>query len=297
MFPLHCAMLRRNSAFIFVGARVYLPPSLGFPWILSSESRLINGLHGKKRGKFSLALFPDVGCTIRVSQVEATRKRQEYSCRKRNLVSGFLQDNILRAVRYPRPYPTATPSRCAAVRRLERRGCRQKGRPTASFLLGAFPVQMMRRSVALDPDVGHCLRAKLQRAVEDPSPVAGLAPCAARDQVNVTRPALDSPNLLVGADESDCRYECDSRDNPEVLTCFAWPPRFVCSIGGNRTGPLSPDLRAPLMSSETGGRVRALDPAPDRVRSNAIPSCSKTGFGCTRVRVALAPCRLVGAPV
>jgi hypothetical protein len=31
---------------------------LGFPWILSSESRLFNGLRGWKRGNFFLALFP-----------------------------------------------------------------------------------------------------------------------------------------------------------------------------------------------------------------------------------------------
>src|SRR4029077_7334414 len=31
---------------------------LGFPWILSSESRLFNGLHGIERGKFFLAVLP-----------------------------------------------------------------------------------------------------------------------------------------------------------------------------------------------------------------------------------------------
>jgi hypothetical protein len=35
-------------------------PSLGFPWILSSESRLFNGLRGLKRRSFFLALFPSV---------------------------------------------------------------------------------------------------------------------------------------------------------------------------------------------------------------------------------------------
>jgi hypothetical protein len=67
---------------------------------LSRPNRdLSMGYTAKSAENFSLALFPDVGCTIRVLQVEATRKRQEYSCRKRNLVSGFLQDNILRGAR------------------------------------------------------------------------------------------------------------------------------------------------------------------------------------------------------
>jgi hypothetical protein len=34
---------------------------LGFPWILSSESRLINGLRGILREKFFLSLFPRRG--------------------------------------------------------------------------------------------------------------------------------------------------------------------------------------------------------------------------------------------
>ena len=60
----------------FLSVRGFTSPLLLDFLGFSSELRLINGLHGKKRGKFSLALFPDVGCTIRVSQVEATRKRQ-----------------------------------------------------------------------------------------------------------------------------------------------------------------------------------------------------------------------------
>jgi hypothetical protein len=31
---------------------------LGFPWILSSESRLFNGLRGLNRGKFFLSVSP-----------------------------------------------------------------------------------------------------------------------------------------------------------------------------------------------------------------------------------------------
>jgi hypothetical protein len=35
----------------------YMPPFLGFPWILSSESRFFNGLCGINREEFFLALF------------------------------------------------------------------------------------------------------------------------------------------------------------------------------------------------------------------------------------------------
>ena len=49
---------------------------LGFPWILSSETRLINGLHGINRENFFVALFPRRWMHNRVSQVEAMRRRQ-----------------------------------------------------------------------------------------------------------------------------------------------------------------------------------------------------------------------------
>src|ERR1700678_4152423 len=75
---------------------------------------------------------------------------------------------------------------------------------------------MMRRRIALDRDVAHDLRTELDRPTrQDPSSVARLAPGAARDEVNVARPALHSPNLLVGANGSDRADECDSRENPE----------------------------------------------------------------------------------
>jgi hypothetical protein len=55
-------MLRRNSAFIFVGARVYLPPKLGFPWIPLAESGLFNELREKKIKKIPLPLTRVSGC-------------------------------------------------------------------------------------------------------------------------------------------------------------------------------------------------------------------------------------------
>jgi hypothetical protein len=50
--------------------------SLGFPWILSFESSLFNGLRGINRGGFFLALFPLTFEATRVSQAEAVPKRQ-----------------------------------------------------------------------------------------------------------------------------------------------------------------------------------------------------------------------------
>jgi hypothetical protein len=56
-----------RSVWIFLALALSLrkPPligfdCLGFPWILSSESILFNGLHGIKRGNFFLAPFPGV---------------------------------------------------------------------------------------------------------------------------------------------------------------------------------------------------------------------------------------------
>ena len=46
--------------FLVPGRLAAKPPftAIGFPWILSSESRLINGLHGFFRNEFSPRLFP-----------------------------------------------------------------------------------------------------------------------------------------------------------------------------------------------------------------------------------------------
>src|SRR5271156_1530404 len=108
----------------------------------------------------------------------------------------------------PRPGPSGASGPAARTR--------EYADGSSSLLLGtAVPVQLMRGGIALDADVSHGLRAKLDRAVEDPSPIARLAPGAARDKVNVARPALHRPNLLVGADGSDRRKECDNGENSE----------------------------------------------------------------------------------
>jgi hypothetical protein len=49
---------------------------LGFPWILSCETRLINGLHGKIAQKFFASLFLWRGAPEREHTVEASRKRR-----------------------------------------------------------------------------------------------------------------------------------------------------------------------------------------------------------------------------
>jgi hypothetical protein len=50
---------------------------LGFPWILSSESSLFNGLRGLKRGNFFLSPFPwRRKAPEREPAVEAMRKRR-----------------------------------------------------------------------------------------------------------------------------------------------------------------------------------------------------------------------------
>ena len=66
--------------------RIFWPPAvsiqnpesgaliLGFPWILSSKSRLFNGLHGFFREKFFLALFPAIQPPERAPVVAAMRK-------------------------------------------------------------------------------------------------------------------------------------------------------------------------------------------------------------------------------
>jgi hypothetical protein len=49
--------------------------SLGFPWILSSESRLFNGLRGLFRKLFFSRPFPDPRIAERGTGGEAMRKR------------------------------------------------------------------------------------------------------------------------------------------------------------------------------------------------------------------------------
>src|SRR6476619_5097434 len=85
------------------------PPltSLGFPWILSSESRFINGLRGINRGKFFLALLswreaPERG--------RGHAEAQDCSWASLNLVSEFLQEIVLQAVPLrPPQYKSSSP--------------------------------------------------------------------------------------------------------------------------------------------------------------------------------------------
>jgi hypothetical protein len=68
----------------------------GFPWILSSESRVINGLRGTKRGRFFLAPSPwRREAPGRERAVDAVRKRSIIHAGKLNLVSDFLQDVVV----------------------------------------------------------------------------------------------------------------------------------------------------------------------------------------------------------
>src|SRR6476660_272747 len=75
-----------------------MPPSLGFPWNLSSESRLINGLLGINRAKVFL------GASSLAMKGAGTGARgrghaeaQNRSWGKLSLVSDFPQQTIVRA--------------------------------------------------------------------------------------------------------------------------------------------------------------------------------------------------------
>src|ERR1700722_6871696 len=80
-----------TSPFRCENSRICGLEKLGFPWILSSESRLINGLNGIFSGRFFLALLSsrmsrrNGGPTIRYA------KRTNSSWGKLNLISDFLQ--------------------------------------------------------------------------------------------------------------------------------------------------------------------------------------------------------------
>src|SRR5258708_12049401 len=90
------------------------------------------------------------------------------------------------AWRPPRPAPSGQRSAvdCASLR--------TDACPIASlFLRAAFPVQLGRRGVALDPDVAHGLRPELDRSTcQDPRPAADPGPRAARDPAHVSAPPL-----------------------------------------------------------------------------------------------------------
>jgi hypothetical protein len=75
---------QRSGRFGFSWALVVSPRNphlrpldfLGFPWILSSESRLINGLPGINRAKVFLGASPRRAAPERDAVVEAMRKRR-----------------------------------------------------------------------------------------------------------------------------------------------------------------------------------------------------------------------------
>jgi hypothetical protein len=63
----------------------------GFPWILSSESRLINGLRGIFAEKFFLALYPRRSRRGCANHRSWKPKAQDCSSGKLSLVSDYLQ--------------------------------------------------------------------------------------------------------------------------------------------------------------------------------------------------------------
>jgi hypothetical protein len=65
--------------------------SLGFPWILSSETRLINTLHGRKRGNFFLSPFPWRSKRHNGRLWSLHAEAQDCSWGQLNLISNFPQ--------------------------------------------------------------------------------------------------------------------------------------------------------------------------------------------------------------
>ena len=76
---------------------------LGFPWILSSESRLFNGLRGLKRGQVYRVLFPGVSSAGTGACGRGHAEAQACSWGKLNLVSDFRQWFVVRAVSFRPP--------------------------------------------------------------------------------------------------------------------------------------------------------------------------------------------------
>jgi hypothetical protein len=71
---------------------------LGFPWILSSESSLINGLRGTNREDFFIAVFPRVSRLERESTGLGAPESRLVHGSKHNLASDFLQVFVVRPV-------------------------------------------------------------------------------------------------------------------------------------------------------------------------------------------------------
>jgi hypothetical protein len=97
-----------NGAFPLRKPRFGLLDSLGFPWILSSESRLFNGLRVIFAVRVFSALFGGVKRRGDRSLRSLHTEAQNYSWDKRNLISDFLQDIVVRAVPFGRLNPKAT---------------------------------------------------------------------------------------------------------------------------------------------------------------------------------------------
>jgi hypothetical protein len=81
---------------------------LGFPWILSSESKLFNGLRGFFAGRKFLAPFPGVERTPgRKHAIFGHAEAQDRSWGKLTLISDFLQEIVARAAPFDRLNPAA----------------------------------------------------------------------------------------------------------------------------------------------------------------------------------------------
>jgi hypothetical protein len=91
IFPFTYAMLSRNCATRFGRVvRVLLsPPFLGFPWILSSETRLINGLFGINRQKFFVTLLSVAAAAPQRRSHSCHADKQDRSSGKLTLISDF----------------------------------------------------------------------------------------------------------------------------------------------------------------------------------------------------------------
>ena len=91
-----------RSGWVFLargGFAVKTPPmKVGFPWILSSESRLFNGLRSLKRGIFFSAPFRGVTSAGKGAGGRGHAEAQDCSWRKLNPVPDFLQEIVVRAV-------------------------------------------------------------------------------------------------------------------------------------------------------------------------------------------------------
>jgi hypothetical protein len=72
---------------------------LGFPWILSSESRLFNGLRGIKQGKYFQALLVAFKAAGDGTLQSWHADGQDWSWGKLNLVSDLQQWIVVRAGR------------------------------------------------------------------------------------------------------------------------------------------------------------------------------------------------------